>query len=105
MLWLFAIVHIFSMGDIEQRSCSIDANEAEFIGLGANPNCGPREACQCGYDVEVNNQMKYMGLYLLFALLWILAFNNGFTKLVVAGAVAPYTGTGENSMAALCWDL
>ena len=90
MLWLFAIVHIFSMGDIEQRSCSIDANEAEFIGLGANPNCGPREACQCGYDVEVNNQMKYMGLYLLFALLWILAFNNGFTKLVVAGAVAPY---------------
>ena len=89
-LWLFAIVHVFSMGDIEQRSCTIDSNEASFIGLGANPNCGPTEACQCGYDVEVDNQMKYMGLYFFFALLWILAFNNGFTKLVVAGAVAPF---------------
>ncbi|QDZ23052.1 choline transporter-like protein [Chloropicon primus] len=89
-LWLFAIVHIFSMGNITQRECTIDQNEALFIGLGGNPNCGAREQCQCGYDVEVNNQMKYMGLYFLFALLWVLAFNNGFTKLVVAGAVAPY---------------
>ena len=89
-LWLFASVHVFSMGDVEQRSCSIDSNEAQFMGLGSNPNCGPRESCQCGYETSVNNSMKYMGLYFLFGLCWSLAFNTGFTKLVVAGAIAPY---------------
>ena len=89
-LWLFATVFIFSMGDIDQRNCTIDTQEAAYMGLGSNPNCGPRESCQCGYQTEINNTMKYMGLYFFFGLLWILGFNNGFTSLVVSGAVAPY---------------
>ena len=45
--WVFGIVHIFSMGDVKQRACTIDSTEEQFMGLGSNPSCGYTEACQC----------------------------------------------------------
>ena len=94
--WVFGIVHIFSMGDVKQRACTIDSTEEQFMGLGSNPSCGYTEACQCGYEVTWDNAMKYNGIYFLFGLLWVLQFNNGFTTMVVSGVVAPfYWNRGE----------
>lgn len=88
--WIFGIVYLFSTGDVIQRSCDINSAEAEYMGLGSNPNCGPTESCQCGYQLAFEKNMQYMALYFLFGLLWILQFSTGFTKVVVAGSVAPY---------------